>query len=955
MKHRFLLFFTLLCVLPIWQTMEQVAWAASESALQLTGQLFAPQQKKGVERIDLSRITIPGMDQPLRLELQLRAKTASQPVATPTPPLAPTVDLSSKQALSAVGAETAEYAGYAELLWIIVPFLLIVAMLLWGWRWWRRGRSVAADAVSEKQQTVRCELTCLPSNLIPLVGRTAQLRQLDQWLADPTVAVVTCIAPAGVGKSALLDGWLDTLQPRFGGARRVFAWSFPQASIAHARSAVSGPGGSGLFFVRALRFFGHEGALPDSEEKRAVCLSRLLRAQAALLILDGVELMQYPDATPGEQLADSFADPGMYHFLRQMAHPPSDHKHKNSLVVITSRRTLASNPSATSRLQAWRPLSSVCREMQLPDLNEREGVQLLKKLGVNSSYHKRLPEMVRQLHGHALTLILLGGLLSRSEREHAPSILELERWLEPAASGEACQRLLTYYDQTVWPRHTPHGLTLRLFGLLDRPMRDEEWQSIRAKAHLAAPLRDLDFAACATLFDELEQAALLTPYSTHCGWQMHPIVRDFFSKELEDEFTTWIADMEEDAAPAWENPLCQAHEVLFDHFQAVGEKELPDGRVGLEPLYRAVQHGCRAGRYRQTLHALFLQRIRRQQACFSLAELGAYSSDLTALSAFFPTGWQAPPVRGDLTAEDRVWLLAEATYCLTAVGRVKEALALQEEGVRLEMQRGSPHGGAMAAAALCDLQLATGQLRAALESAEQGMQWAERYQLPVLRWLLQSKKAIVLMRLGDWSASMNHFQEAGTPSRAALAAEWLPFLAMVERVRFELLLQQQSVAPATLLEQLRATQPSSDTTEPPLSKVIHLLNQGRVYAAMGDIAAAMTALLQATMLTEEREGETPLLGEILCQRAALLRQQGERQAAWWDLAGALEIARRWQLPLLEVDGRLLQGELLLDERRVQEVEEVVMRIDTLLNQTDYGQQRETAKGLRNRWLATRSQ
>jgi tetratricopeptide (TPR) repeat protein len=399
--------------------------------------------------------------------------------------------------------------------------------------------------------------------------------------------------------------------------------------------------------------------------------------------------------------------------------------------------------------------------------------------------------------------------------------------------------------------------------------------------------------------------------------------------------------------------LCQAHEVLCDHFQSAREKELPDGRIGLEPLYRAVPHGCRSGRYRQALHTLFLQRIRRQQACFSLATLGAYSSDLMALSAFFPTGWEAPPVRGDLSPEDRSWLLAEATFCLTAVGRLSEALQLLEEGVRLEMQRGSPHGGAMAAAALCDLQMATGRLRAALESAEQGKQWAERHQLPMLRWLLHSKQAIALFRLGDWSASLNAFQEAGKPAIDALAPEWFPFLAMVERVRLELLLEQQSLPPAALLEELNGLQKKTELANQPLWKVINLLNQGRVLASMGDAGAAMTALLQATMMAEEREGETPLLGDILCHRAAILRQQGDRQAAWWDLTAALEIARRWQLPLLEVDGRLLQGELLLDDRRVSEVEEVVTRIETLINQCEYGQQREAAKGLRNRWLAAR--
>ncbi|MBF0183740.1 MAG: ATP-binding protein [Magnetococcales bacterium] len=950
MKRRFLFPIVIVCSLLLAHAAERVAWAAEESALQLTVKVTLPARSKPVDRIDLTHITVPGADAPLQLALKLTPRARPLSVAD-----SQAAGVSSAVEAATTKNETADSLpeGYRELLWIAVPLLITIWLLLWGWRRFRRGSKPPA-AVSEKQQTVRCELTCLPSNLIPLVGRTTQLRQLDHWLADPAVAIVTCTAPAGTGKTALVEGWLDGLQPRFGGARRVFAWTFQQASIAHARSAVSGPDSSGLFFVRALRFFGHEGELPDSEEKRAVCLVRLLHAQPALLILDGVERLQYADETPGEQLADTFADPGLYHFIRRMALPPSDHKHKNSLLVITSQRLVRQEEGNTQRLQAWRPISTVCRSLALPNLSEREGVQLLSKLGVAATYRKRLPAMVRQMHGHALTLLILGGLLSRSERDGGPTILELERWLEPGEVGEHCQRLLHHYDENVWPKQSQHGLALRLFGLLDRPMRDEEWQVIRSQAHLAAPLRDLDFASCATLFDELEQAGLLTPYSTHCGWQMHSVVREFFAKDLEDEFTTWIADMVDDAPPAWENPLCQAHETLFNHFRTAVEKELPDGRIGLEPLYRAVQHGCRAGRYRQALHTTLLQRIRRQDACFSLAKLGAYSSDLAALSAFFPTGWDAPPVRGDLTPEDRIWLLAEAIYCLAAVGRVEEALRLQEEGVRLEMQRGSPHGGAMASAALCDLQLAMGRLRAALETAEQGKQWADRHQLPLLSWLLQSKRAAVLLRLGDGAASMAAFQEAATPNIAQLPAEWLPFLGMVERVRMELLLEQQAVPLPTLLQQLTSSQQQVKTDSQSLWTVLHLLNQGRILAAMGDIGASMTALLQATMIAEEREGETPLSGDILCQRAAILRQQGDRQAAWWDLLSALEIARRWQLPLLEVDSRLLQGELLMEERRFNEVEAVLERIDLLIKQTEYNQRREAAKHLRTRWLAARS-
>ncbi len=831
---------------------------------------------------------------------------------------------------------------------VAVAAVAVPLLALMGWVWIRRGKRHPDQW--EKKPTAQCELSCLPASLVPLVGRRPLLRQLDRHLADPEVAVVTCVAAAGMGKTALVEGWLNEIQPRFGGAHRVFAWSFQSASIAHARSATSGPGSSGLFFARALRFFGHEGHLPGSEEKRAVRLSQLLHAHPSLLILDGVEGLQYPEELPADPLADSFSDPGLYHLLRRLCHPPSTQRHVGSLVVLTSRRGVHGPGEDSTESQ---PVAGEdpCRQLRLDPLTEREGVQLLKALGVDQPYANRLPQMVRGMQGHPLSLLLLGGLLTQQRAEWQPTPEEVEQWLVPGALGEPLQRLLSHYDQTIWPKESPHGLFLRLFGLFDRPMREEEWQAVRSGATLAQPLQALNLVENATLVDDLEQAGFLLPYATPCGWQLHPLVRDYFAGDLEGEYSGWIADVD-DRTPDWENHLCQAHGVLFDYFQMRVDKEQPDGLVGLDPLYRAVQHGCRAGRYKEALHGVFVRRIRRGADYFSLAKWGAYSSDLTALAGFFPNGWGAPPVRGDLSIEDRAWLLAEVTFCLTAMGRVEEALGPQEEGLRLERERGAPHGVAQAATALCDLQMATGRLRTALETARQGQLWAEQHGLPVLTWLLQTKQAAVLHRLGEWSESLAIFRETEAVP-VQITVDFLEFMGMAEKASIDLFLERQAAPLAELLERAERAREQAEANQQPLWIILSMLSKGRVLAAMGEGASALTLLLEAARMAEERDGETPLLADIYYQRAVILHQQGEIPAARWDLAGSLEIARRWGLPLLEVDGRLLEGEIFLDERQYPEAEASLSRADELILQTDYGQRRAEAGALRNRWLVER--
>ncbi|MBF0462741.1 MAG: hypothetical protein HQL87_15280 [Magnetococcales bacterium] len=962
MKHWFFFSILIICALlsrsvPGWAGWDDLSL---HQAGQLTGAAVAahppPGQVGGVASLALP-------DEPLALVLDKKfswnkTSAPAAPAQGQEPPVATAASGPAPAPVHGPDAPpVANTPGVRIALWGLAGGVVV---LLVGWVVYTRSRrrgllGQCCGSGSQGDATVACELCCLATSLIPLVGRRALVRQLDACQADPQVAMVACIAAAGVGKSALVEGWLDHIRPHFGGARKVFAWSFQHTTIARslasqqAEASGGGSGSSGLFFTQALPFFGHEGPLPNSEEKRAIRLGELLAAQPAVLILDGVDPLQYPADVVIEQaaeLADSFADPGLYHLLRHIGSPARANQHAHSLVLLTSRRPLGGAAGVAQPVPA-----GASRWMILDNLTEREGVQLLKSMGIDKAFKplvRRFPAMVRALHGHALTLLLLGGLLAQQRPEWQVTADELEALLAPGALGEHLSRLLDYYDRQIWPRESLHGLFLRLFGLFDRPMREEEWQAVRAQADLAQPLREMDFVTCATLVSDLEQAGFLLPYSAYCGWQLHALVRDYFTHKLEEEYSAWVADVD-DAPPAWENSLHQAHGVLFDYFQKVLDEEQPDQLAALEPLYRAVQHGCRAGRYKEALHEVYVRRIRRGTDYFSLAQFGAYSAELIALAGFFPNGWAAPPVKADLAIEDRAWLLAEAAFCLTLLGRVQEALAPQERGLRLELQR-DPQGGARAASALCDLQMAAGKLRAALATAEHGEAWAKQHDLPVLQWLLQTKRAIVLHRLGEWSASLAVFQEVERlPTQ--ITPDYLSFMGLAERAHMDLLVERQILPWAELLQRAERVQKQAEFAKQPLWMTQSLLSTSRVLAAMGQGEAVLTPLATAIAQTHEREGETPLLADILYHRAILLRQQGDLAAARLDLDKVLEIARRWGLPLLAVDGKLLEGELLLDAQRPEEAEACLVRAEAGIAEMEYGQRREAALALRTRWAA----
>ena len=70
--------------------------------------------------------------------------------------------------------------------------------------------------------------------------------------------------------------------------------------------------------------------------------------------------------------------------------------------------------------------------------------------------------------------------------------------------------------------------------------------------------------------------------------------------------------------------------------------EQPDSEAGLLPLYQSLHHGVAAGRTQEALDEVYYRRIDRGGQAYGVKQLGLFSTELAALAAFFPGGWQAP-------------------------------------------------------------------------------------------------------------------------------------------------------------------------------------------------------------------------------------------------------------------------------------------------------------------------
>jgi hypothetical protein len=171
-----------------------------------------------------------------------------------------------------------------------------------------------------------------------LIGREAELRLLnDAWdnvrrAAPRCPHILTFVALGGEGKTALVAKWAAELAAQdWPGCDAAFAWSFYSQGTSE-RQAVS----SDLFLKEALTFFGDDAdkafaAGPAGAFEKGQCLARLVGQRHSLLILDGLEPLQYAPTspTPGE-----LKDQGVAALLKGLA------QNSQGLCIVTTRYSM---------------------------------------------------------------------------------------------------------------------------------------------------------------------------------------------------------------------------------------------------------------------------------------------------------------------------------------------------------------------------------------------------------------------------------------------------------------------------------------------------------------------------------------------------------------------------------------------------------------------------------------
>jgi tetratricopeptide (TPR) repeat protein len=610
---------------------------------------------------------------------------------------------------------------------------------------------------------------------VELIGRDAEMKMLaDAWLQATAEAkgrphVLTFVALGGEGKTSLVAKWAADLAAQdWPGCDAVFAWSFYSQGTRE-QTAVS----SDLFLAEALTFFG-DAAMAGSAQgafDKGRRLAQLVGERRALLILDGLEPLQYAPTspTPGE-----LKDQGLAALLKGLAAT------SHGLCFVTTRYALPD-------LRAFH--GTTVREEKLTRLSRDAGVHLLKSLGVRGSEIRNRPlragdetsdkvnefeKLVEDVKGHALTLNLLGSYLRDAHGGdiRRRDLVKLEEANSEEQGGHAFHVMDAYVrtfetsgktEEDTAKGHRALAL-LRLLGLFDRPASADCLTALLAAPAipgLTEPLfstqkkwlglqQTVDPISAERLnvtLTRLESARLVTVNRDASGTLLsldaHPLLREYFAQRLRAQ-----------QPDAWR----AAHRRVYEHLCATTKEGEQPTLEDLQPLYQAVAHGCQAGLQQEAGAKVYVARIKRRDENYSSRKLGAFGSDLGAVACFFETPWSRVSLA--LAEGTQAWLLNEAAFRLRALGRLTEALEPMRVSGEMDVKVEQWKGAAISYSNLSELELTLGEVAGAVADAEQSVTYADRSGDSGMRMIMRTTHASALHEAGRRAEAEARFREA---------------------------------------------------------------------------------------------------------------------------------------------------------------------------------------------------
>ncbi|MEE8585705.1 MAG: hypothetical protein V3T83_12740 [Acidobacteriota bacterium] len=560
----------------------------------------------------------------------------------------------------------------------------------------------------------------LPRTTGHLYGREAELQSLTEAWDKDGQNVLSIVAWGGVGKTALVKHWLGQMAlEKFRGAERVFTWSF------YSQGAKDQPASTDLFIDQALRFFEDPDPAQGGPYEKGERLAGLVTLFKTLLVLDGLEPLQYPSGPLEGQLKD----PAVQILIDRLS------LSNKGLCLITTRE----RASDIAHLE-----ETTAPAIALEHLSSKAGAVLLHQLGVRGTVEE-VQEASQAFAGHALALSLLGTYLAEVHNGDVRHWKEVPLLDEGAPQGGHARRVMQSYQK--WLGEGSEWSLLQLMGFFDRPAKGAEVGALLAEPPiecLTDAILKLDQPARKRALSHLRRLRLLaeSPPEDPDGMDAHPLLREYLAQQLQQHHP---------------DSCREGHRRLYQHLKQT-VKELPDTLEEMMPLYQAVAHGCRGGLHQEVYDSVYRKRIRRDAEYFNVRKLGAFGTDLGAVASFFEELWKRPaPALGQSTQS---MLLSIAGFVLRALGRLSEAAEPMRAALEAAKSSKDWKNAAQAAGNLSEIHLTLGDLPQAVDDARHSVELADRSGDAGMRTVRHTTLADALHQSGDLAQARSLFQKA---------------------------------------------------------------------------------------------------------------------------------------------------------------------------------------------------
>lgn len=725
----------------------------------------------------------------------------------------------------------------------------------------------------------------LPKISSELFGRDRELGILNKAWAKRETNIVTFVALGGIGKSALVNRWLNEMRAKnYRGAEKVFGDSFySQGTSDQATSA-------DLFVASALGWFGDPKPEQGNPEDKGKRLAKLIQKHRVLLILDGLEPLQYPVAERKGRLKH----PGIARLVYELA------TCNPGLCVISSRLPVTDLSSF---------IGTSVQQVDLEKLSAAAGRLLLKAQGADGS-DDEMERASDDFGGHALALSILGNFLKMvagGNIRQRDRIGELSH--HPERGGHA-RRVIESY--ACWfqddPKHQVEFQSLRLLGLFDRPIDPGAWRTLIEKPAikgLTDHISNANETRRRIALGVLRDAHLLAAIDSNSTDTVdcHPLIREHFGEELKDKHPD-----------AWK----QAHKRLFKFY--FRKKELPETVEEMAPYYQAITHASLAGLHREAFVKVYTPYI-RQDSAYNTDKLRAFEDDLAALTRFLK--------KDQFTVVKKLndhgsFILGEIGFDLRALGRLDEALdAMRAALVWDKAQEHPDHriNASRQADVLSATYLIRGFVKDALKVADDAVELAEGDDYH--RMICLTTRAEAKYRAGDLDGAGKDFVEAESINKRIFSSKGWPYLRSFQGHRYcDYLLTKKCFGEVKRrVKKTVVWDELGGYPTPPSSRPLHFLQtEGRVLPLALDHLMFARVLLVRIRGNERRlrEAETHLNKALkgiedsstrhlwpkgVLVHAELLRSKGESKEAEKKLVECLSICARDKMRLYEADCR----------------------------------------------------